>query len=158
MLDWAVYDECGITASPCIRSGARARYPNLSCTSEGKAQQRRDPSERAGSSSPWMTTVTRLSWFTSVVVAGGRLDVWARRSGGRVQHCADRHHTGVEITPQRHHELACHRHDGDPPDAPFDVADPLAEPGAELAVRLMAEPQQGDLDRGLASATRAGCA
>src|SRR5260370_5106009 len=80
MLDWAVYDECGITASPCIRSGARARYPNLSCTSEGKAQQRRDPSERAGSSSPWMTTVTRLSWFTSVVVAGGRLDVWVELS------------------------------------------------------------------------------
>jgi hemoglobin-like flavoprotein len=24
ILAWAVYDECGITASPCIRSGAKA--------------------------------------------------------------------------------------------------------------------------------------
>src|SRR5882757_2886127 len=136
MLDWAVYDECGITASPCIRSGARARYPNLSCTSEGKAQQRRDPSERAGVLSPWMTTVTRLSWFTSAVVAGGQLDVWARCSEGRAQHRASRHYAGLEITPQCHHEFARHRDDGDTSDAPFDVAHPLAEPAAEFAVWL----------------------
>ena len=48
-LDWAVNGACGTnTASPCIRSGARARYPNSSCTGEGMAQKRRDPSERAG--------------------------------------------------------------------------------------------------------------
>src|SRR5882672_3474575 len=39
ILDWAVNDECGSTASPCIRSGTTARYPNLSCTGESKAQK-----------------------------------------------------------------------------------------------------------------------
>src|SRR5712691_2827236 len=29
ILDWAVNDECGSTASPCIRSGVRSRYPDL---------------------------------------------------------------------------------------------------------------------------------
>jgi hypothetical protein len=43
ILDWAVNDACGNTASPCIRSGTKARYHNPSCTGEGKAQQRRDP-------------------------------------------------------------------------------------------------------------------
>src|SRR6266850_17292 len=84
--------------------------------------------------------------------------MFGRRSAGRVQHRADRHYTGVEITPQRHHELARHRDDGDPPDAPLDVAHPLAEPAAEFAVGLMTEPQPGDLDRRLASAAVAGFA
>src|SRR3979490_1402162 len=84
--------------------------------------------------------------------------MFGRRSAGRVQHRADRHHTGVEITPQPHHQLARHRYDGDPPDAPLDVAHPLAEPAAEFAVGLMTEPQPGDLDRGLASAAVAGFA
>jgi hypothetical protein len=66
ILDWAVNDECGNTASPCIRSGARTRYPNLLCTGESKAQKRRDPSDRAGRSSPWVTAVTRLSWVCAV--------------------------------------------------------------------------------------------
>jgi hypothetical protein len=40
-----VCEVCGNnTASPCIRSGAIARYPDLPCTSEGKTQRRRDPS------------------------------------------------------------------------------------------------------------------
>jgi hypothetical protein len=47
-LDWAAYEICGNAASPCIRSGAMARYPNLSCMAESKAQQRRDPSTEAG--------------------------------------------------------------------------------------------------------------
>jgi hypothetical protein len=34
------------TASPCIRSGSMARSPNPSCTSEGAAQNRRDPSTK----------------------------------------------------------------------------------------------------------------
>jgi hypothetical protein len=38
ILEWAVNDACGSTASPCIRSGTKARDPNPSCTGEGKAQ------------------------------------------------------------------------------------------------------------------------
>src|SRR5712691_9178311 len=99
ILDWAVCEGSGNTASPCIRSGARARNPDFSCTGEGKAQKRRDPSESAGQNGPWMTTVTRLSWVTSAIIACGR-------SEGRVQHGAGGHHAGFEIAPQRHHELA----------------------------------------------------
>src|SRR5260370_5381242 len=79
ILDWAVCEGSGNTASPCIRSGARARNPDLSCTGEGKAQKRRDPSESAAQNGPWMTTVTRLSWVTSALIA-------FCRSESRVQH------------------------------------------------------------------------
>ena len=46
ILDWAVKLNAEDTASPCIRSGARTRYPNLSCTGESKAQKRRDQSTK----------------------------------------------------------------------------------------------------------------
>ena len=73
ILDWAVNVQCGSTASPCIRSGARTRYPNLSCTGESKAQNRRDPSTKTVGLVPRLGTVTRLSWVTSAVISRGRL-------------------------------------------------------------------------------------
>src|SRR5436309_14681953 len=121
------------TASPCIRSGTKARYPNPSCTGEGKAQQRRDPSTRTVCADLGWVTVTRLSWFTSVIIARGRSEAWT-------QHGAARHHAGREITPERHHQLAHQRHDGDAAHPPLDVTDALAEPAAELAVGLMPQP------------------
>src|SRR5712691_7529672 len=151
ILDWAVNDACGNTASPCIRSGSVARNPDLSCTGEGKAQQRRDPSEGAGSVVPWMTTVTRLSWFTSAVIARGRLQA-------RTQHGAGGHHAGLEITPQRNHELARERHDGDPTRPALEVAHPLMEPAGQFAARLVSDPQPGELDGELAGAAVAGFA
>jgi hypothetical protein len=71
ILDWAVNVECECanTASPCIRSGTRPRYPDLSCTGESKAQQRRDPSTKTVWVDPGWVTVTRLSWVTSAVMA-----------------------------------------------------------------------------------------
>ena len=36
ILDWAVDNACGNTASPCIRSGTKTRYPNPSCTVKAK--------------------------------------------------------------------------------------------------------------------------
>src|SRR5258708_33182892 len=125
--------HAGNTASPCIRSGTKARYPNPSCTGEGKAQQRRDPSTRTVSVDPEWVTVTRLSWFTSAIIARDR-------SEARTQHGAARHHTGREITPERHHQLARQRHDGDTAHPPLYVADTLAEPAAELPVGLMPQP------------------
>jgi hypothetical protein len=133
ILDWAVNVECESTASPCIRSGTRPRYPDLSCTGESKAQKRRDPSTTTVWVNPGWVTVTRLSWVTSAVIARGR-------SEARTQHGAGGHHAGRQITPQRHHELARHRHDGDAPDASLDVAHPLAEPAAQLALGLVPEP------------------
>src|SRR5262245_11281476 len=140
ILDWAVNEACGSTASPWIGSGALARNPDLSCTGASKAQQRRDPSERAGQVRPWMTTVTRLSWFTSAAMARGRSDGWT-------QHGAGRHHAGLEITPQCHHKLAGQRHDGDASDASLEVTHPLTEPTAQSAVGLVPQPQPGELDR-----------
>ena len=130
ILDWAVNDECGNTASPCIRSGTTARYPNLSCTGESKAQKRRDPSEGAGCLGPWVTTVTRLSWFTSAIIARGRSEAWT-------QHGAGRHHAGLEITPERHHQLAGQRHDGNAAQPSLHVADTVTEPAAEVAAGLV---------------------
>ena len=49
--------------------GREARYPDLSCTGEGKAQHRRDPSVGAGRLCPRFSTVTRRSWLRSAVMA-----------------------------------------------------------------------------------------
>src|ERR1700693_4620395 len=151
ILDWAVCGGSGNTASPCIRSGARARNPDFSCTGEGKAQKRRDPSESAGWNSPWMTPVTRLSWVTSAVIACGRSEAWMEQGAGG-------HHAGFEIAPQRHHELAGQRHDGDAPQAPLGVADPFMEPAAQFAAGVMPDPHPGELDSDRPGAAVAGLA
>lgn len=113
--------------------GREARYPDLSCTGEGKAQQGRDPSERAGRLLPWMTTVTRLSWLTLAVIGRGRLRT-------RTQHGADRDDAGGQVAPQRYHQLARQRDNGNAPDASFEVADPFAEPARQCAIGLMNRP------------------
>ena len=113
--------------------GHVARYPDLSCTGEGKAQQGRDPSERAGWLLPWMTTVTRLSWLRSVVIARDR-------SQARVQHGAGGNDAGGQIAPQRDHQLARQRDNGDPADASLEVAHAVAEPARQCAVGLMNYP------------------
>lgn len=46
ILDWAVIDECGKHRITLYPVGCETRYPNLSCTSESKAQKRRDPSTK----------------------------------------------------------------------------------------------------------------
>src|SRR5712671_225792 len=69
------------------------------------------------------------------------LKAWAHRSAGWYE-------AGFQIAPQRHHQLAGQRHDGDLADPPLDLADPLAEPAAQIAIRLMPQPQPGKLDRG----------
>src|SRR5205823_10691843 len=89
---------------------------------------------------PWVGTVTRLSWLMSAVMARGR------SNGGVAQHGAGRHQPGLEVTPQRHHQLARQRHDGDAADATLLIAHPRPEPAREVAVGLMREPQPADLD------------
>ena len=126
-------------------------YPNSSCTGEGKAAKRRDPSEKAGWLGPWMRTVTRLSFVMLPLMGRGR-------SQAGVQHGAGGHHAGFEISPQRHHQLACHRHDGDASYATLDVADPLVEPAGQFAVGLMFDPQPGEFDGEFAGAVVAGLA
>src|SRR3981189_3522285 len=62
--------------------------------------------------------------------SGGRSEAWT-------QHGAGRHHAGLEITPERHHQLARQRHDGDAAHPPLDVGDTLAEPTAAVAAGLV---------------------
>src|SRR6266852_924688 len=144
-LDSAVSGDCGkirITLYPVGRDGPD---PNSSCTGEGKADRRRDPSEKAGWLGPWMRTVTRLSFVMSAIIGRGR-------SQAGVQHGAGGHHAGLEISPQRHHQLARHRHDGDASYATLDVAHPLAEPKGQIVVGLMSDPQPGEFDGEFAGA------
>jgi hypothetical protein len=59
-----------------------------------------------------------------------------------------RHHASFKITPKRHQQLACHRHDGDAADAAFRGTDTRPEPDAQIAVGLIAQPQPGEFDPG----------
>src|SRR5450755_1161909 len=102
----AVSEDCGKIRITLYPVGRDSPDPNSSCTGEGKAAKRRDPSEKAGRLGPWMTAVTRLSFVMSAIIGGGRLQAGS-------QHGAGGHHAGLEISPQRHHQLARHRHDGD---------------------------------------------
>src|SRR6266550_7702984 len=69
------------------------------------------------------------------------LKAWAHRSAGWYE-------AGFQIAPQRHHQLARQRYDGDLADAALGLADPLAEPAAQFALGLMSQPQPAELDRG----------
>src|ERR1700726_1032895 len=92
---------------------------------EGEAQQRRDPSTKRVDH-PGRIAVTRLSWLTSAVIARGR-------SEARTQHGAGRHHAGLKITPERHHQLA------GPPVA--GLADALLAAAGAAVVRCAGEPE-----------------
>src|SRR3982074_3168126 len=61
--------------------------------------------------------------------------------------CAGRNKAGGEVAPQRHHQFARQRDDGDAPGALAGVGGAGVEPAAELAFRLMPQPQPGQLDR-----------
>src|SRR5262245_61416017 len=95
---WMTMREDRITLYPV---GREARYPDLSCTGEGKAQQRRDPSERAGRLLPWTSTVTRLSWLVSWLTSATLLAAGYKPG----QHGASGGKAGGQIAPQRDHQL-----------------------------------------------------
>src|ERR1041384_5415105 len=56
-------------------------------------------------------------------------------------------HAGGEVAPQRHDQLVRQRDDRDAPGPAAGVGGAGAEPLAELAARLMAQPQPGEFDR-----------
>jgi site-specific DNA recombinase len=64
------------------------------------------------------------------------------RSPRLLQHC-----------PGREQELPSEGHDRDPADPPPSRPDPFPEPGAQGGVRLVAEPEPGELDHGVAQAS-----
>src|SRR4249920_4170726 len=70
----------------------------------------------------------------------------------RLEHRPCGHKTGCEVAPKRHHQLARQGHNGNAPDARAGIERALPEPLAELAARLMPQPQPGQFDRGAAGA------
>ena len=56
------------------------------------------------------------------------------------------------IAPERDQELAGERHDRDPADPPTPLPDARTEPDAQGRGWLMAEPEPGELDQGVAQA------
>src|SRR6202030_4558732 len=62
--------------------------------------------------------------------------------------CGARHLASFKITPERHQQLACQRHDGDAADAAFRGTDTRPEPHAQISVGLIAQPQPGEFDPG----------
>src|SRR6185295_13155114 len=75
-----------------------------------------------------------------------------------LQRGTGRNEAGGEVAPQRHHQFARQRNDGDAPGALAGVGDTGVEPAAEFAFRLMPQPQPGQLDRLKAGARIAGLA
>jgi hypothetical protein len=59
---------------------------------------------------------------------------------------ASRYYPGLCVAPERDQQLARHGHNGDPPCAPGQRADALAEPLRQLAARLVAKPEPCELD------------
>src|SRR5215831_19645417 len=76
----------------------------------------------------------------------------------RLEHGAFRNEAGGKKTPQRHHQLARQGDNRDPPDPFARVRRALAEPFAQRALRLVPQPQPGQLDRGVAGAAIPGLA
>src|ERR1700756_3587287 len=72
--------------------------------------------------------------------------------------CLLRNEARGEIAPQRHDQLAGQCDDGDALGALAGVGGAGAEPAAERAVRLMAEPEPGQFDRLVARPPIAGLA
>src|SRR5262249_18714551 len=101
--------------------------------------ERTGPIYKGGVLQPGATTVTRPSRYAS--------RGWPIRLG-RFEPRALRQQPGRQIAPQRHHQLA---RQGDDEDAlqPAALGSGQAgvEPAAERAVRLMPQPQPGELDR-----------
>src|SRR4051794_31861531 len=60
------------------------------------------------------------------------------------------------VPPEGYQELPGERHDRDPADPPAPLPDALAEPGAQGGVRLVAKPEPGELDHGVAQPAVAG--
>src|SRR5207245_4599780 len=67
-------------------------------------------------------------------------------------------HTGREIAPEYHHQLARQDDDGNAPDASFEIAHSLAEPARQRAVRLMDRPEPCQFDGELTGPPVAGFA
>src|SRR5258708_14329749 len=59
-----------------------------------------------------------------------------------------RTHASFKITTKCQQQLACQRPDGDAADAAFRGTDTRAEPDAQIAVGLIAQPQPGEFDPG----------
>ena len=125
-------------ASPYMRAGVvlRTIMPHI----RGAAPVRRDPPETRR-----RETAQNEDGRASRIAAGGD-----RARGNPVSLCRDLglrpdldtlwHYPSLDIAPKRDQELSGHCHDGNPPRAPLESADALAEPYSERARGLIAQP------------------
>src|SRR5262249_2528203 len=72
--------------------------------------------------------------------------VWSPYTRSGLKDRTGRHQAGFQIAPQSHQELARHGHDGNPARPALKVADTFAEPDAQGAITLIAQPRPGELD------------
>src|SRR5271166_5759596 len=143
-----------ITLHAVGATGPRTRMPHA----RGVAPVRRDPPETRwllatndeDGRAPRIAVDGNAARGNPVGLGGG--------AGRRPDLDAVRHHAGLDVAPERDQQLSRHRHDGDPPRASLQRADALAEPGGERTVRLVAQPQPGELDERRARPRIAGTA
>jgi hypothetical protein len=104
---------------------------------EGEGSKGMGPILIRGVSQPGRATVTHPPWNWQVLLVVVLLVIDAVPALQVDQR-------GFEIAPQRHQELACERHDGDPLRSPFEVADALAARGSFFRKRPWAAiPEAG---------------
>jgi hypothetical protein len=126
--------RAALAAPTYIRPGStRSRIPHAHC-------------EGAGSKAGWdLSPLRHLSAQSSTGHTSNLgshkllLSVFGLRSSP-FEDGTFRHHASFKITPERHEELACQRHDGDTADAAFRGTDTRPEPDAQIAVGLIAQP------------------
>src|ERR1700741_2532661 len=69
----------------------------------------------------------------------------------QLQSGAFRNQTCLEIAPEHNQQLACDGDDRNSPDTALEFANTFAEPDTQGAVRLMPQPQPGELNHDRAS-------
>ena len=125
-------------ASPYMRAERVLR--TIMPHARGAAPVRRDPPETRRHE-----TAQNEDGRAPRIAAGGD-----RARGNPVSLCCDLglrpeldtlwQHPSLDVTPKRNQELSGHCHDGNPPRAPLERADALAEPCRERARGLIAQP------------------
>lgn len=95
------------------------------------------------------TNLKRGSWLT--IEEDGRAPRTASKCWLRFLCCSEngsgRDFSVFGIAPERNQKLACHRDDRDTSGPPFQIANPLVEPGSEFAFGLITQPKPSRLDQ-----------
>jgi hypothetical protein len=147
--NWAFSRLLANAAAPRIRSARTSSHPNPSCRAKAQADGPPLPHRRLAGLG---ISGHASSWITHKPAGAGLRSRLRRLRRGGLEHGTVRHQPAHQIAPQRHRQLAGERHDRNPPHPPLLGADPRLEPSTQRAVRLIAQPQPGELDQARAGA------